>query len=133
MRYHNRTAAQKKMLEFARQYLQDDDEVPDGPDAGCRRVLMEGVLGGVRECWVVCVGLTPQTSPGEETADEATEPPCLLLPSVLQMEVDGGEGPEVLDLPSDGEFEGDGDYEEGFFAEWWQEPKTKGDKDDQGS
>lgn len=78
-------------------------------------------------------GLTPQTSPGAETADEATEPPCLLLPSVLQMEIDGGEGPEVLDLPSDGEFEGDGDYEEGFFAEWWQEPKTKGDKDDQGS
>ncbi|NXB52927.1 SC65 protein, partial [Leucopsar rothschildi] len=73
VRYHNQTAAQKKMLEFARQYLQDDDE----------------------------------------------------------MEVDGGEGPEMLDLPSDGEFEGEGDYEEGFFAEWWQEPKTKGDKDDQ--
>ncbi|XP_066192669.1 endoplasmic reticulum protein SC65 isoform X2 [Sylvia atricapilla] len=73
VRYHNQTAAQKKMLEFARQYLQDDDE----------------------------------------------------------MEVDGTEGPEVLDLPSDGEFEGEGDYEEGFFAEWWQEPKTKGDKDDQ--
>lgn len=54
-------------------------------------------------------------------------------PPVLQMEVDGSEGPEVLDLPSDGEFEGEGDYEEGFFAEWWQEPKTKGDKDDQGS
>ncbi|XP_041883832.1 endoplasmic reticulum protein SC65 [Corvus hawaiiensis] len=73
VRYHNQTAAQKEMLEFARQYLQDDDE----------------------------------------------------------MEVDGGEGPQVLDLPSDGEFEGEGDYEEGFFAEWWQEPKTKGDKDDQ--
>lgn len=27
--YYNRTAAQKKMLEFARQYLQADDEVGD--------------------------------------------------------------------------------------------------------
>ncbi|PKK18064.1 prolyl 3-hydroxylase family member 4 (non-enzymatic) [Columba livia] len=72
-RYHNRTAAQKKMLEFARQYLQADDE----------------------------------------------------------MEVDGSEGLETQDLPSDGEFEGEGDYEEGFFADWWQEPKTKGDKADQ--
>ncbi|XP_054657568.1 endoplasmic reticulum protein SC65 [Grus americana] len=71
--YHNRTAAQKKMLDFARQYLQADDE----------------------------------------------------------MEVDSGEGLEAQDLPSDGEFEGEGDYEEGFFAEWWQEPKTKGDKADQ--
>lgn len=51
----------------------------------------------------------------------------------LQMEVDGGEGPEAWDLPSDGEFEGEGDYEEGFFAEWWQEPRTKGDKADEGS
>ncbi|NXJ41571.1 SC65 protein, partial [Ciconia maguari] len=73
VRYHNRTAAQKKMLDFARQYLQADDE----------------------------------------------------------MEVDSGEGLEAQDLPSDGEFEGEGDYEEGFFAEWWQEPKTKGDKADQ--
>uniref|UniRef100_A0A8D2MEB7 Endoplasmic reticulum protein SC65 n=1 Tax=Zonotrichia albicollis TaxID=44394 RepID=A0A8D2MEB7_ZONAL len=75
VRYHNQTAAQKKMLEFARQYLQDDDD---------------------------------------------------------EMEVDGAEGPEVLELPSDSEFEGEGDYEEGFFSEWWQEPKTKGDKDEQG-
>lgn len=60
-------------------------------------------------------------------------PPGSSCLPVLQMEVDGGERPEVLDLPSDGEFEGEGDYEEGFFAEWWQEPKTKGDKDDQGS
>ncbi|XP_041282392.1 endoplasmic reticulum protein SC65 [Onychostruthus taczanowskii] len=74
VRYHNQTAAQKKMLEFARQYLQDDDD---------------------------------------------------------EMEVDGGEGLQEQDLPSDGEFEGEGDYEEGFFSEWWQEPKTKGDKDDQ--
>ncbi|XP_069732789.1 endoplasmic reticulum protein SC65 [Phaenicophaeus curvirostris] len=73
VRYHNRTAAQKKMLDFARQYLQADDE----------------------------------------------------------MEVDGDEGPEVQDQPSDGEFEGEGDYEEGFVADWWQEPKTKGDKADQ--
>ncbi|NXT20461.1 SC65 protein, partial [Syrrhaptes paradoxus] len=74
VRYHNRTAAQKEMLDFARQFLQPDDE----------------------------------------------------------MEVDDGEGLEAQELPSDGEFEGDGDYEEGFVTEWWQEPKTKGDKADQG-
>lgn len=95
-----------------------------------------GVLAGV---WWCCKdlpqvrGLTPQTRPAAETADEAAEPPASSCPPVLQMEVDGGEGSEALDLPSDGEFEGEGDYEEGFFAEWWQEPKTKGDKDDQGS
>jgi len=49
------------------------------------------------------------------------------------MEVDDGEEPDLRDLPSDGEFEGEGDYEEGFFAEWWQEPNTKGDKADEGS
>lgn len=27
----------------------------------------------------------------------------------------------------DSEFEGMGDYEESFLAEWWQEPKTKWD------
>lgn len=27
----------------------------------------------------------------------------------------------------DTEFEGPGDYEESFIADWWQEPKTKGD------
>lgn len=27
----------------------------------------------------------------------------------------------------DSEFEGLGDYEESFVADWWQEPKTKGD------
>lgn len=27
----------------------------------------------------------------------------------------------------DAEFEGMGDYEESFLAEWWQEPKTKSD------
>lgn len=34
-RYHNRTAAQKKMLEFARQYLQADDEVSVSLGTGC--------------------------------------------------------------------------------------------------
>ena len=29
--------------------------------------------------------------------------------------------------PLDAEFEGVGDYEESFVAEWWQEPKTKWD------
>ncbi|KAG7459705.1 hypothetical protein MATL_G00213560 [Megalops atlanticus] len=29
--------------------------------------------------------------------------------------------------PPDAEFEGLGDYEESIYAEWWQEPKTKGD------
>ncbi|XP_062386994.1 endoplasmic reticulum protein SC65 [Sardina pilchardus] len=29
--------------------------------------------------------------------------------------------------PPDQEFEGLGDYEESFLAEWWQEPQTKGD------
>ncbi|XP_064030425.1 endoplasmic reticulum protein SC65 isoform X1 [Pogoniulus pusillus] len=71
--YHSRTAAQRKMLDFARQYLQADDD---------------------------------------------------------EMEV-GDEGLEAQDLPSDSEFEGEGDYEEDIFAEWWQEPKTKGDKADQ--
>lgn len=60
--------------------------------------------------------------------------PLLLPPAhpVPQMEV-GDEGLEAQDLPSDSEFEGEGDYEEDIFAEWWQEPKTKGDKADQGS
>ncbi|XP_063815908.1 endoplasmic reticulum protein SC65 [Pseudophryne corroboree] len=29
--------------------------------------------------------------------------------------------------PSDAEFEGEGDYEEGIYAEWWAQPKSKGD------
>ncbi|TRY65739.1 hypothetical protein DNTS_005579 [Danionella cerebrum] len=33
----------------------------------------------------------------------------------------------VSSNPPDEEFEGIGDYEESFLAEWWQEPKTKGD------
>ncbi|XP_059582932.1 endoplasmic reticulum protein SC65 isoform X2 [Alligator mississippiensis] len=73
LHYHNQTAMQKKMLEFARQYLQADDE----------------------------------------------------------MELDDGPAPAGQDLELDSEFEGEGDYEEGFLAEWWQEPKTKGDKADQ--
>ncbi|XP_019405941.1 PREDICTED: synaptonemal complex protein SC65 isoform X2 [Crocodylus porosus] len=73
LQYHNQTAMQKKMLEFARQYLQADDE----------------------------------------------------------MELDDGPAPAGQDVELDSEFEGEGDYEEGFFAEWWQEPKTKGDKADQ--
>ncbi|KAM4622532.1 endoplasmic reticulum protein SC65 [Discoglossus pictus] len=35
-------------------------------------------------------------------------------------------------IPSDNEFEGDGDYEEGIFADWWTEPKSKGDVADKG-
>jgi len=42
VRYYNRTAAQKKMLEFARQYLQADDEVGDDYFWG----LLLGVLCG---------------------------------------------------------------------------------------
>ncbi|XP_042529591.1 endoplasmic reticulum protein SC65 [Dipodomys spectabilis] len=30
--------------------------------------------------------------------------------------------------PSDAEFEGEGDYEEGLYADWWQEPDAKGDE-----
>ncbi|XP_062993917.1 endoplasmic reticulum protein SC65 isoform X2 [Elgaria multicarinata webbii] len=74
LRYHNQTSTQKKLLEFARQYLQPDDE---------------GEVGD------------------EEEAKEAA-------------------------LPLDAEFEGIGDYEEGFLSPWWQEPKSKGDKADQG-
>lgn len=35
-------------------------------------------------------------------------------------------GPSDSEHP-DAEFEGMGDYEESFLAEWWQEPKTKWD------
>uniref|UniRef100_W5N4Q3 Prolyl 3-hydroxylase family member 4 (inactive) n=1 Tax=Lepisosteus oculatus TaxID=7918 RepID=W5N4Q3_LEPOC len=42
---------------------------------------------------------------------------------VVTSEVTGA-GP---DEPPDAEFEGVGDYEESIYAEWWQEPKTKGD------
>ncbi|KAI4533580.1 hypothetical protein MG293_016599 [Ovis ammon polii] len=30
--------------------------------------------------------------------------------------------------PSDAEFEGEGDYEESIYADWWQEPDAKGDE-----
>lgn len=52
VRYHNRTTAQKKMLDFARQYLQADDEVNDGPGTGCSQVLL-GMLGWCR--WVLWI------------------------------------------------------------------------------
>ncbi|XP_042332598.1 endoplasmic reticulum protein SC65 [Sceloporus undulatus] len=74
LRYHNQTTTQKTLLEFARQYLQPDDE-------------------------------------GEVEDDEETTNTV---------------------LPSDAEFEGMGDYEEGFLSDWWQDPKSKGDKADQG-
>ncbi|XP_027423928.1 endoplasmic reticulum protein SC65 isoform X2 [Callorhinus ursinus] len=35
---------------------------------------------------------------------------------------------EPKDPPSDAEFEGEGDYEEGIYADWWQEPDAKGDE-----
>ncbi|XP_034611760.1 endoplasmic reticulum protein SC65 [Trachemys scripta elegans] len=73
LQYHNQTAVQTKLLDFAKLYLQADDE----------------------------------------------------------MELAEGTEPDGQDLPSDSEFDGLGDYEEGFFAEWWQEPKSKGDKADQ--
>nr|XP_020641285.1 synaptonemal complex protein SC65 isoform X2 [Pogona vitticeps] len=74
LHYHNQTSTQRKLLEFARLYLQPDDE---------------GEVGD---------------------GEEATEPK----------------------YPSDAEFEEIGDYEEGFLSQWWQEPRTKGDKADQG-
>nr|XP_056719420.1 endoplasmic reticulum protein SC65 [Euleptes europaea] len=70
--YHNQTSAQKKLLEFAGQYLQSDDEAEVGDD--------------------------------EEMDSESL---------------------------SDAEFEGFGDYEEGFLAQWWQEPRSKGDRADE--
>uniref|UniRef100_A0A8D0H9M7 Endoplasmic reticulum protein SC65 n=1 Tax=Sphenodon punctatus TaxID=8508 RepID=A0A8D0H9M7_SPHPU len=74
LHYHNQTAMQRKLLDFARQYLQADDE----------------------------------------------------------MEVDAGTEAEGPGGSSDAEFEGIGDYEEGFYAQWWQESRSKGDKADQG-
>ncbi|XP_039209945.1 endoplasmic reticulum protein SC65 isoform X2 [Crotalus tigris] len=74
LHYHNWTSTQKKLLEFARQYLQPDDE------------------GEV-----------------DERVNGVKEPA----------------------LPSDAEFEDIGDYEEGFLSEWWQEPRSKGDKGDE--
>ncbi|XP_048373074.1 endoplasmic reticulum protein SC65 isoform X2 [Sphaerodactylus townsendi] len=72
LQYHNQTSTQKKLLEFAKQYLQSDDEAEVGDY--------------------------------EETDSESL---------------------------SDSEFEGNGDYEEGFLAKWWQEPRSKGDRADE--
>ncbi|KAJ3601582.1 hypothetical protein NHX12_032550 [Muraenolepis orangiensis] len=43
---------------------------------------------------------------------------------VVSPEEAGPRGPQE---PPDAEFDGVGDYEESFVAEWWQEPKTKWD------
>ncbi|XP_046894809.1 endoplasmic reticulum protein SC65 [Hypomesus transpacificus] len=52
----------------------------------------------------------------------------------LQTDDEDVVSPEEVSLgpstPPDAEFEGVGDYEESFVAEWWQEPKTKGDTGD---
>ncbi|KAM8947419.1 endoplasmic reticulum protein SC65 [Pelodytes ibericus] len=73
LQYHNQTTRHKELLQFAHDFLhQDDDEMEIG-------------------------------------ADVETEP-----------------------TPSDSEFEGIGDYEEGIYAEWWSEPKSKGDVADKG-
>ncbi|XP_014048328.1 endoplasmic reticulum protein SC65 [Salmo salar] len=48
----------------------------------------------------------------------------------LQTDDEDVVSPEEVASPSappDAEFEGIGDYEESFVADWWQEPKTKGD------
>ncbi|KAG7504186.1 endoplasmic reticulum SC65 [Solea senegalensis] len=49
----------------------------------------------------------------------------------LQTDDEGVVGPEETGAPHlenpDVEFEGMGDYEESFLADWWQEPKTKWD------
>lgn len=51
--------------------------------------------------WVSCVAFKDEVRP-EESATAQSENP-------------------------DTEFEGMGDYEESFLAQWWQEPKTKWD------
>lgn len=40
--------------------------------------------------------------------------------------------PEPEEPLSDAEFEGEGDYEEGLYANWWQEPDAKGDEAEAG-
>uniref|UniRef100_A0A2K6SPU6 Endoplasmic reticulum protein SC65 n=1 Tax=Saimiri boliviensis boliviensis TaxID=39432 RepID=A0A2K6SPU6_SAIBB len=45
------------------------------------------------------------------------------------MELEETEPPlEPEETPSDTEFEGEGDYEESIYADWWQEPDAKGDE-----
>lgn len=47
-----------------------------------------------------------------------------------EMEVGAEEAMADEDTPSDSEFEGEGDYEEGIYAEGWRDHKVKGDKAD---
>lgn len=63
--------------------------------------MCRGIIAGVsvKACWLCCV--QDVVSDEEHVSGPAT--------------------------PPDEEFEGIGDYEESFLAEWWQEPKTKGD------
>lgn len=49
------------------------------------------------------------------------------------MELEETEPPmEPEKPPSDAEFEGEGDYEESIYADWWQEPNAKGDEAEAG-
>ncbi|XP_019522601.1 PREDICTED: synaptonemal complex protein SC65 isoform X2 [Hipposideros armiger] len=53
----------------------------------------------------------------------------MYLQSDDEMELEETEPPlKAKDHPSDAEFEGQGDYEEGIYADWWQEPDAKGDE-----
>ncbi|XP_006776801.1 PREDICTED: synaptonemal complex protein SC65 [Myotis davidii] len=53
----------------------------------------------------------------------------MYLQSDDEMELEETEPPlEPEDHPSDAEFEGEGDYEEGIYADWWQELDAKGDE-----
>ncbi|KAM9045645.1 endoplasmic reticulum protein SC65 isoform 2-T2 [Megaptera novaeangliae] len=53
----------------------------------------------------------------------------MYLQSDDEMELKETEAPtEPEEPPSDAEFEGEGDYEESIYADWWQEPDAKGDE-----
>lgn len=53
----------------------------------------------------------------------------MYLQSDDEMELEETESlPEPEEPLSDAEFEGEGDYEEGLYADWWQEPEAKGDE-----
>ncbi|OWK14109.1 hypothetical protein Celaphus_00001327 [Cervus elaphus hippelaphus] len=53
----------------------------------------------------------------------------MYLQSDDEMELEETEPPmEPEKPPSDAEFEGEGDYEESIYADWWQEPDAKGDE-----
>lgn len=55
----------------------------------------------------------------------------MYLQSDDEMELEETESlPEPEKPLSDAEFEGEGDYEEGLYADWWQEPDAKGDEDE---